>query len=32
MEGWTMMIYVTVGSVAFLFVYLFLALIRPEWF
>ena len=29
--GWTM-IYLTVGLVAFLFVYLFLALIRPEWF
>jgi len=26
------MIYLTVGLVAFLFVYLFLALIRPEWF
>jgi len=26
------MIYCTIGLVAFLFVYLFLALIRPEWF
>jgi len=27
-----MMIFFTLGLVAFLFVYLFLALIRPEWF
>jgi len=27
-----MMIYLTVAVVAFLFIYLFLALIRPEWF
>jgi len=27
-----MMIFLTVGTVACLFVYLFLALIRPEWF
>jgi len=27
-----MMIYVTAAVAAFLFVYLFVALIRPEWF
>ena len=26
------MIYLTVGVVVFLFIYLFVALIRPEWF
>jgi K+-transporting ATPase KdpF subunit len=28
----SMMMYLTAAIVAFLFVYLFLALIRPEWF
>jgi len=32
MESRPMLIYATVAIVASLFVYLFLALIRPEWF
>jgi len=31
-EEITKMIYLTVAVVVFLFVYLFVALIRPEWF
>jgi K+-transporting ATPase KdpF subunit len=31
-EAVSMMIYVTLAAVAFLFIYLMVALLRPEWF